>query len=263
VTLEAGPAVLYDALAVPGGKRAIEALGNVGHALEFIKDQFRHCKPILGLGEGKALIENAGVPARLESGEPDPGLLLPEEGDAKTARCPTSSRRSQSTATSSGSSIRPACDQGLAMAHATSNGFIKQANGCLLVEPGLSPDTEVQAIFRDLAVYCIEKQIRRVLVKPGDDDYVGERALRVALTTMILAGLPAEFRLALVAESARIATRYHYTERDLCTAGVDAKMFDSEAGATRWLEEQRPAGPRANRPSARSSGSRPDRARRT
>jgi catalase len=84
VTLETGPAVLYDALAVPGGHKAVQALGNVGHALEFIKDQYRHCKPILALAEGRALVENAGVPARLESGEPDPGLLLPE-GDAEEA----------------------------------------------------------------------------------------------------------------------------------------------------------------------------------
>jgi catalase len=84
VTLETGPAVLYDALAVPGGHEAAQALGNVGHALEFIKDQYRHCKPILALGDGKALVENAGVPARLESGEPDPGLLL-LDGDAQEA----------------------------------------------------------------------------------------------------------------------------------------------------------------------------------
>ena len=32
VTLETMPSVLFDALAVPGGKRAVEALGNIGHA---------------------------------------------------------------------------------------------------------------------------------------------------------------------------------------------------------------------------------------
>ena len=64
---------------------AAEALGNLGHALEFIKDQYRHCKPILVLGAGTSLIENAGVPATLPSGEPDPGLLLFKEGGAKEA----------------------------------------------------------------------------------------------------------------------------------------------------------------------------------
>ncbi len=51
VTLEAAPAVLFDALVIPDGTAAIEALGKEGHALEFIKDQYRHCKPILDAGQ--------------------------------------------------------------------------------------------------------------------------------------------------------------------------------------------------------------------
>ena len=42
---------------------------------EFIKQQYRHCKPILALGMGKTLIESAGVKLTLPSGEPDPGVL--------------------------------------------------------------------------------------------------------------------------------------------------------------------------------------------
>ena len=76
VTFEAMPSVLFDAAAVLGGKGAIEALGNVGHAAEFIKDQYRHAKPILALGEGADLVENAGAPSVLPSGEPDPGMLI-------------------------------------------------------------------------------------------------------------------------------------------------------------------------------------------
>ncbi len=76
VTLETMPSVLFDALAVPGGKVAVQTLGNAGMALEFIKDQYRHAKPILALNEGADLVENAGVPARLPSGEDDPGLLV-------------------------------------------------------------------------------------------------------------------------------------------------------------------------------------------
>jgi catalase len=76
VTLETMPAVLFDALVVPGGKTAIEALGNIGHALEFVKDQYRHAKPILALAEGCDLVENAGASAMLASGEPDPGMVV-------------------------------------------------------------------------------------------------------------------------------------------------------------------------------------------
>ena len=76
VTLETMPAVLFDALAVPGGKDAVKVLGSVGHALELIKEQYRHAKTILALGAGADLVENAGVPATLPTGAPDPGVLI-------------------------------------------------------------------------------------------------------------------------------------------------------------------------------------------
>ena len=85
VSMEAMPAVLFDALVVPGGHAAAQTLGNLGHAVEFIKDQYRHCKPVLALGAGTDLIENAGVPATLPSGDPDPGLLLFAEESAENA----------------------------------------------------------------------------------------------------------------------------------------------------------------------------------
>jgi catalase len=79
-TLEAVPAVLYDALVVPGGREAIKTLGKQGHAAEFVKEQYRHCKPILMLGAGQDLVENAGVPLTLSTGDPDPGMLrFPDE----------------------------------------------------------------------------------------------------------------------------------------------------------------------------------------
>jgi catalase len=83
VTLEAMPSVLFDALIVPGGKRAVVTLGNVDHALEFIKDQYRHAKPILAINEGADLIENAGAPAVLPSGKPDPGILIAKNKEPK------------------------------------------------------------------------------------------------------------------------------------------------------------------------------------
>jgi catalase len=60
-TLETLPSVLFDAVVVPDGERAAKALGLLGQALEFIKDQYRHCKPILMLGSGRDVVEGAGV----------------------------------------------------------------------------------------------------------------------------------------------------------------------------------------------------------
>ncbi len=75
ITLETAPSVLFDAMVVPDGAVAAAALAKRGHALEFIKDQYRHCKPILALGAGRELLAKAGVPAELSSGEADPGVL--------------------------------------------------------------------------------------------------------------------------------------------------------------------------------------------
>jgi catalase len=82
VTFETMPSVLFDAMAVPGGKRAITTLGNVGQAMEFIKDQYRHGKAILALEDGADLIENAGVSGVLPNGAPDPGILVGKQATA-------------------------------------------------------------------------------------------------------------------------------------------------------------------------------------
>src|SRR5690606_5051440 len=58
-TRENEPGVLWDALVLPGGKSAVDALALDGRAAEFVKDQYRHCKPILVIGEGRALLEGA------------------------------------------------------------------------------------------------------------------------------------------------------------------------------------------------------------
>jgi catalase len=79
VSLEASPAPLYDALVVLGGNGVSAALAQIGPAVEFIKDTYRHCKPILAV-DATALMEDAAR-TTLPSGEPDPGVLLVDEVD--------------------------------------------------------------------------------------------------------------------------------------------------------------------------------------
>ncbi|HWA71825.1 MAG TPA: catalase [Polyangiaceae bacterium] len=83
VTFETMPSVLFDAVAVPGGKAAVKALSTVGQCAEFLQTQYRHAKPMLALGAGADLLEGAGVPAALPSGEPDPGVLIAREASAE------------------------------------------------------------------------------------------------------------------------------------------------------------------------------------
>jgi catalase len=73
--LDAAPAVLFDAVVVADG-----AAGD-GRTIEFIKDQYRHCKPMLVLGDAVELLDKAGIPRTLPSGERDPGLLIAAASD--------------------------------------------------------------------------------------------------------------------------------------------------------------------------------------
>ena len=61
-TLETMPSCLFDAVVVPDGEGSAASLSSLGHAVEFVKDQYRHCKPILALGAGRALLEKADLP---------------------------------------------------------------------------------------------------------------------------------------------------------------------------------------------------------
>jgi catalase len=80
-SLDVAPAVVFDAMVLPDGEAAVASLSANGRALEFLKDQYRHCKPILVLGAASRLLEAAGVPATLPSGKADPGLILGDAGE--------------------------------------------------------------------------------------------------------------------------------------------------------------------------------------
>jgi catalase len=82
VSLEAAPAVLYDALVLPDGDEAVSALRADGRTLEFIKDQYRHCKPILALGAAAQLLSDCGIGATLPNGQPDSGLIIANGNNA-------------------------------------------------------------------------------------------------------------------------------------------------------------------------------------
>jgi catalase len=72
VSLAATASVLYDAMVLPDGADAVDELGADGRTLEFIKDQYRHCKSILAWGEGVHLLDACGIP----TADLDPGLII-------------------------------------------------------------------------------------------------------------------------------------------------------------------------------------------
>jgi catalase len=84
-SLENEPGFLFDALVLPDGQAAVDALAKDGHTMEFIKDQYRHGKTILVLGASSALLDKAGVPTKLPDGKPDVGLIISPSGSAADA----------------------------------------------------------------------------------------------------------------------------------------------------------------------------------
>jgi catalase len=79
-TLENSPSVLFDGMILPGGDRAVQILAKSGQAVEFLKDQYRHGKTILMLDDSAPILDKAGIPKALPSGQPDPGLIVGLQG---------------------------------------------------------------------------------------------------------------------------------------------------------------------------------------
>jgi len=55
------PSVLWDAVFVPGGAQSVKSLAKSGAALLFVREQYKHAKPICAIGDGVALLESAGI----------------------------------------------------------------------------------------------------------------------------------------------------------------------------------------------------------
>jgi len=82
--------VLYDAVYVPGGKASIAELRRTGEAIPFIREAFRHAKPIGATGEGAPFVGVAlhtdiwSQGEKTEEPVPLPGVILSEDGSVTT-----------------------------------------------------------------------------------------------------------------------------------------------------------------------------------
>jgi catalase len=74
------PSCLFDAVVVPDGEASTEALCALGHAVEFVKDQYRHCKTLLAVGAGQALLEKAALPLDAD----DAALIVSPAGELRS-----------------------------------------------------------------------------------------------------------------------------------------------------------------------------------
>jgi len=82
-SMENSAPVVFDALVLPDGDAGVKALSADGHTMEFVTNQFRHCKPILALGASSKLLQEAGVSVTAKS---DEGLLVSAAKDKNVAK---------------------------------------------------------------------------------------------------------------------------------------------------------------------------------
>ncbi|MFZ6876368.1 catalase, partial [Undibacterium sp. Di27W] len=75
ITFETGPSVLYDGVILLAGDDTAENLAKNALALEFVRLQHRHCKPILAFGSAVQVLDAAGIPGALPDGAPDAAVL--------------------------------------------------------------------------------------------------------------------------------------------------------------------------------------------
>lgn len=54
--------IMYDAVYIPGGRVSLEKMLNMGDTIQFIKEAYKHCKPIAASGEGVDLLDMCKLP---------------------------------------------------------------------------------------------------------------------------------------------------------------------------------------------------------
>jgi len=102
------------------------------------------------------------------------------------------------------------------------------------VGPGLAP--QIQGCYRTVANECLQRRCTRLLIKGiSDGDAFNHLALRDALRSMSVAGLPAEFRLAVVAETPDLIAVYDAAVVEAGRCGIEARRLLNTADAESWL----------------------------
>jgi hypothetical protein len=101
---------------------------------------------------------------------------------------------------------------------------------------GAGLPNQVQECYRTLAEECLRRQGKRLLVVgAGGGDPAVHLAGRDAMKALAVAGVPAAFRVAVVAATPDMADIYDSAILEAASCGMQARRFDTEADAAAWL----------------------------
>lgn len=113
---------------------------------------------------------------------------------------------------------------------------IDRQGGTVMIDFRGCDSRGVSDIYQAFALLCAREEVRRALLRAGNEDPDAHFALRDTLVTLArIAGIPLRFKLALVAGSTRVEGVYRNAQSELRTLGCEAQVFRTERNAGRWL----------------------------
>jgi hypothetical protein len=116
---------------------------------------------------------------------------------------------------------------------------IGKGENCVWARVGPGHAREIQKCYEDWACACVSADLPgALLVGASDGDEFAHLAARDAIASMSVAGVPAGFRLALVAQDARLIAIYDAVVVEATRRGIEARRFRSEEEAATWLGSQ-------------------------
>jgi len=122
------------------------------------------------------------------------------------------------------------------MSNSSTSCAIDRTDGVLRVQVGPGLPDEVQRCYHAIATECVKQACQHVLIIGSSRiDAFSHLALRDVLRAMALAGLPAGFRLAAVAETANLIAVYDAAVVEAGRLGIESRRFMTEEDALRWL----------------------------
>ena len=113
---------------------------------------------------------------------------------------------------------------------------IGTAEGICRAFVGPAQASRVRQCYEDWACACVLGEFRKaLLIGRSDSDAFTHLAARDAIASMVLAGIPADFRLAVVALSANLIAVYDAVIVEANRRGLQARRLLNEAEASKWL----------------------------
>jgi hypothetical protein len=123
---------------------------------------------------------------------------------------------------------------------------IDEQSGFVVIDFCRCSSCQVSDIYQDFGLLCARGQVRRALLKIGDEDAYAHFALRDVLSTVAhVVGIPLDFRLALLAGSDPMASVCGVLREELRSLGCDTRVFRIERQAMKWLRARQPAARRS------------------